>query len=433
MISFLTLFLGLQYGAGKVVVEFSAGPGVARVELYVDGSLAAEMGRPPWRARIDLGGEIAPHELVAIARDARGARVGEARQWVNRARPDAEARFILEHDPSGRATAARLVWRCLVSPKPLSISVSFDGEPIESKDPARIPIPPHSKGASHVLVADLTFAEGIMATAVVSVGGTSKGDSSRELTAFPIRLSDGKRSLPAPAKLAGWCETGGRPLAVAAVEKGPAEVVFVGSGLVREDLQRLAREDYWPFPWPRPHPIELPDATQYRFLVPAPKTLEDEPAPTRVFPVSETFTPLDGRFLLLASTARFAGDASLPRVAEAVAVSGLSATARERRRAVVLLLGKGNLESSDFDAGHARRYLERLRVPLYVWRLAPGDAPVAPGWSDAVDASTIEGLREAFRLLRRDLSSQRIVWLEGRVDPSKIEVGSGAVGVVTGR
>ena len=226
MISFLTLFLGLLYGVGTV--ELSVEPVVARVELYVDGSLAAEMGRPPWQARIDLGGEIAPHELVAVARDASGARVGEARQWVNRARPDAEARFVLEHDPSGRATVARLVWRCLVSPEPVSISVSFDGQPIESKDPARIPIPPHSKDVSHVLVADLDFAEGITATAVASVGGASKGDSSRELTAFPIRLSEGKRSLPAPAKLAGWFEAGGRPLAVAAVEKGPAEVIFVG-------------------------------------------------------------------------------------------------------------------------------------------------------------------------------------------------------------
>ena len=124
------------------------------------------------------------------------------------------------------------------------------------------------------------------------------------------------------------------------------------------------------------------------------------------------------------------GDAALDHVAEAVAVSGLSATRRERRRAVVLLLGRGDLEASDFDAGRAARYLARLGVPLHVWRLAPPESPVAPGWPKGLDVTTTEGLQAAFRTLREDLAAQRVIWLEGRVDPSKVEVSSSAGNLV---
>ena len=77
MITFLTILLGLVHG--PVSVALSAGPEVARVELLVDGAKAAEL-RPPWEARLDLGSEIAPHELVAVAFGKDGKKLGEARQ-----------------------------------------------------------------------------------------------------------------------------------------------------------------------------------------------------------------------------------------------------------------------------------------------------------------------------------------------------------------
>ncbi len=430
MVSFLTLFLGLWFGTGTV--EMAAEPGVARVELYVDGRLATEVG-PPWQVRLDLGGEIAPHEIVAVAKDANGSRLGEARQWINRAGAESEARFVLERDRAGRATHARLVWSCPASPEPKSIAVSFDGEPIDAPDPARIRIPPYSPGVSHILLADLTFAEGIVATAVASLGGEAKEDVSRELTAFPVRLAGERKEVPAPARLRGWFEVGGRTLSVAAVEEGTAEVVFVPAGLALEELERLGGGDRWPYPWPRPRPIALEKRTRFRFLSPSPGPAAAAGGATRVYPVSEDYTPLDGPFLRATRNVSFPASPMLPRVAEAVAVSGLSATARERRRAVVLLLGRGALDSSDFDAARARRYLARLRVPLHVWRLVPAEAPVVDGWSDAVDASTIEGLGNAFHALRQDLAAQRVVWLEGRVDPSRVEITPRAAGIVSAR
>lgn len=449
MTSFVTLILGIAYGTWTV--ELSASPQVARIDLYVDGKLASEIA-PPWKTEVDLGHEITPREMVAVARGVDGARLGEARQWINRAKAYAEARFVLERDAAGRATRARLVWSCPTSPKPKAIDVSFDGIPIDAPDPSRIPIPAYSSGSSHVLLADLTFDGGVVATAVASLGGGAKKDVERELTAFPVRLSGTRKRLPDPARLRGWFQVDGHDLAVAAVEKGTAEVVFISSGLAFKEFARLAgRESVEIFLKQdesgtqarsrtvvyrvrsagkrRSRSKELDRDTVYSFLSPAPQATPGSAAETRLFPISEAFTSRDGPFLDVNGWAVFTPGDSLPRVAEAVAVSGLSATRRERRRAVVLLLGRGDLEASDFDAGRAARYLARLGVPLHVWRLAPPESPVAPGWPKGLDVTTTEGLQAAFRTLREDLAAQRVIWLEGRVDPSKVEVSPVAQGM----
>ncbi len=206
MIAFVTLLLGVVFGVQTV--ELSAGPQVARVELYINGTRAAELG-PPWRATIDLGDEIAPHELVAVALDDSGQRLGEARQWVNRATSAAEAGFVLERDDAGRPVAARLVWRCPESPDPTAISVSFDGRRLEVAESRRIPLPSLSTGTSHILLADLAFPGGITATAVASFGGRKTDDALQELTAVPIRISPGTR-LPTVDQMVGWFEAGGQ-------------------------------------------------------------------------------------------------------------------------------------------------------------------------------------------------------------------------------
>lgn len=429
MIEFVTLFLGIAFGVHTI--ELSAAPGVARIELYVDGTRTGWMAAP-WTATIDLGSEIAPRELVAVALDADGKRIGEARQWVNRATSEAEARFVLTRDRAGRVTAARLVWRCPASPDPPAISASFDGRPIEVEDPERIPVPTHSAGAAHLLLADLTFAGGLTATAIAGFGGTRSDETHRELSALPVRLSRGAR-LPRPDRMDGWFESHGRPLRVAAVEDGPAEVVFVMAGKVRQDFERLAAEDFHPWPWPRSRPLGLPAASRFRFMTTTPRVVVESRAVTRIFPVSEEYTPADDSFLRLGKRAFLDEVPSPPRIAETVATSALAATRRERRRAVVLLLGSEAEDASDLDAPRVRRYLSRIRVPLHVWRVSTGESGVIGDWPGAADASTIDGLGRAFEVLRADLESQRIVWVEGSVVPSAIEVSPKAAGVVAVR
>lgn len=429
MITFLTLFLGITTGGHTVALSASAE--VARIELYVDGTRTVELG-PPWTATIDLGGEIAPRELVAVAFDGKGARLGEARQWVNRATSDAEATFALERDRAGRVVAARLVWRCPSSPDPMAISVTFDGRPIDSTDPDRIPIPSHSASGHHVLLADLTFANRITATAVTSFGGRKTDDTQRELSAVAIRVSPGAR-LPKAERMEGWFASEGRPLTVAAVEEGPAEVVFVLAGRIRQDLERLAAEDHFPWPWPRPRPLKLADESRFLFMHTCPQEITESRNVTRVFPVSPMHTPEDESFLRLAQTAILNELPTAPQIADSVATSGLAATRRERRRAVVLVLGAEASDTGALGAARARHYLARLRVPLHVWRLSPVESGAAGDWPGALDAFTIDGLGRAFEALRDDLSTQRIVWVEGRLLPSAVEVTPEAAGIVAAR
>jgi len=430
VIAFLTLLLGLVHG--PVDVALSASPEVARIELLVDGAKVAEIG-PPWRARVDLGAELAPRELVAVAYGTRGERLGDARQWVNRARPRAEASFALERDRDGRVLTARLVWKCLQRPRPLQVAVSFDGYPVAADEPSRIPVPPHAASVSHVLLADLDFGGGITATAVASFGGQQRDETDRQMTAFPVRVSR-KDGLPKTGGLEGWFEASGVPLAVAAVEEGPAEVLFVLAGDARADLDRLWREDVWPWPWPRSRPLSLPRATRRAFVETRPLFVGDDSGIARLFPISEAPPDDTGNFLRTAHDLPTPDEVkSRPSIAESVAVSALAATARERRRAVVLLLGEGARDEGPLDAARVHRYLGRIRVPLHVWRIAVGEAPAGADWPGAVDATTIEGMGLAFEALRADLASQRIVWLEGRHDPAAIALTEKAAGVAVAR
>jgi hypothetical protein len=425
VITFLTLFLGLVYG--PIDVALSAPPEVARMDLLLDGTKVADLG-PPWRTTIDLGPEIAPRELVAVARGRDGERLGEARQWINVARPRAEASFVLERDADGRVVAARLVWRCLVSPRPRSVSVTFDGRPVEANELSRIHVPPHVPSVSHLLLADLVFSGGITATAVASFGGQQHDETERELTAFPVRVAGGLK-LKAGG-LDGWFEAAGKPLPVAAVEDGLAEVLFVLAGNVRADLERLWLKDVWPLPWPRARPLDLQKGTRYRFVQSEPRVVPDPSGTSRLFDSGRGHDTASGSFLQVAHDLLPEVERKATCVAEAVAVSALSATARERRRAVVLLLGEGAVDIGPLDAARVRRFLPRIGVPLHVWRTSVLAPPAAGDWPEAVDASTIEALGYAFEALRHDLASQRIVWLEGRHARASVTATEKARGVV---
>jgi hypothetical protein len=89
---------------------------------------------------------------------------------------------------------------------------------------------------------------------------------------------------------------------------------------------------------------------------------------------------------------------------------------------VVLVLGSDPRDQSRYEPALVRRYLERLRVPLLVWSLAPTAAGLASPWGAAEDVSNLDGLDTAVERLRRRLDRQFIVWLEGRYLPQDISV-----------
>lgn len=90
-IAFTSLFLGLVLGVQPVGVIVE-GP-AASVALELDGKPVGRMIRPPWFLEVNLGSEIAPHELVARVLDPAGREVARTRQWLNVPRPRRRLRF----------------------------------------------------------------------------------------------------------------------------------------------------------------------------------------------------------------------------------------------------------------------------------------------------------------------------------------------------
>ena len=81
MIEFLTLFAGLILGVQNIEVAVS-GP-VTRVELRLNDEVLADIDGPPWVVRCDLGRELHPAVLEAVAFDTAGRELDRAGQRIN--------------------------------------------------------------------------------------------------------------------------------------------------------------------------------------------------------------------------------------------------------------------------------------------------------------------------------------------------------------
>lgn len=421
MISFASLFVGLVFGV--VNVQLVVAGGVERVELLLNGRTVAEL-REPWMAPVDLGCVPAPHELVAVAYDARGAEVGRVRQWVNRPRAVAEASLVLEPERKGERRVARLSWRSLVAEVPVSIAVSFDGRAIPAPDPGRIVLPAHDPRQVHFLRAVLDFGGGVTAVTEAVFGGPRSAESFTEMTAVPVVLDEGIE-LPPPEELSGWFERDGRPLEVTAVEEGPSELVLVCEGSVREALG----------PALGPRKDSLPDAIAsefgFRLLWPAPTMAPQSTMLANLYPATLRFTPADGsiRSTLVRKVEWPPFSPRTQRIADAVAVAGLTAADGERRRAVVLLLGPGARDAGFLSPGEAASFLADLRVPLFVLSVGRRPSTEAARWPSPASVSAARQLEGALAPALASLGRQRIVWVAGTWLPQTVELGPLARGV----
>lgn len=421
MISFASLFVGLVFGI--VNVQLVATAGVDRVDLLLDGSLVAEL-RDPFLAQVDLGCDPAPHELVAVARDARGKEVGRVRQWVNRPRANAEAAFVLEPGRGDRVRIARLTWRSLTAENPHTITVTFDEKPVRVTDPSRIEVPAHDPRTVHVLRAVLDFGGNVRTTAEAVFGGPRSAEAVTEMTAVAVILDKGQ-TMPPAEKLTGLFERDGVPLEVAAVEEGPFDVVFVGEGSALEPFQKLYQSRKDPFV------PELPVDLGYRFLWPVPQVAAQSTMLANIYPITSRFTPVDG-------TVGWFGTRRLDwppfskksqRLADAVAVAGLAAAEQERRRAVVLLLGPDAEDGSLLTPGEIGSFLAHLRVPLFVWSIGRTASPEARRWPAGPTIQTARQFDGAVSALLESLSRQRIVWVEGTWLPQTVVPAASAAGI----
>ncbi|MDX1501940.1 MAG: hypothetical protein R3325_06215 [Thermoanaerobaculia bacterium] len=448
MIKFLTLFLGLV--SGPQTVHVAVEEPVAAVEIRVGDRVLGRMDRAPFRLDVDLGQDLLPRRLEAVAFDAEGVELGRVAQILNRPRPPAEARVILERDGGGRATAALLSWQSLEGRMPYRVSATFDGQPLDAADPSRVPLPDHDPKSFHFFHARLEFAGGAVAVAQVSFGGTGAEVIGTELTAVPVALAKRGRA-PDVRKLSSWFLEGGRAQPVASIEKGPGKVVIVRCSGVQEAIERLegrisggyggvtttsgASNSGSPNIAPMASStlgdreraaLALGDEVGLHLLLPRAREVRHRYLGMELFVASPEITPRQGGlYWALTQTVILSGLAEESRIADAVAIAGLQAATGSRRRAVVLIVGADAADGSRYGPAVVREFLRAVDVPLHVWRVGEDLAPLA-GWPAATEIADYRDLRRAVEELRRDLERQRIVWLSGRHEPGRLTLAEGA-------
>jgi hypothetical protein len=429
VIAFASVFLSLVFGPQQVEVVVSEE--VAGVELHLDGQLVDTLTAPSWSTLIDLGSKLQPHHLEAIAFDDQKKELARTEQWINLPTSPAHVSMVIERDEKGTAMA-RLAWAHFTRATPQSFELAFDGQPVTVDDPERIPLPAHDPEQLHFLRAEVFFEQGVSAVAEVTFGGSYGDELNTELTALPVLLEK-TAALPKPEFLQRWFRSPGGPLTVAAVDRGPAEVLLIRDEMVQGTLERIAaaravrgsgaglnRTLY-----ANRFDARLGTNQNLGFFWPF---MTQSSSGIWVFPPTYGWmSPRDGGVgFWLANTPPPAAPPNGQLLTDAVAVAGLSSLARNRRRAVVLILGKEPADSSRLTATICREYLRSIRVPLFVW--SPFKHPDSP-WGEVVDISSMGRLRTAVGELSRALDRQRVVWLQGRHLPQKISLTDEATGI----
>lgn len=468
-IVFSTLFLGLVHG--PLTVEMDVAETVTAVEVHLDGEAVASLDGPPWRARLDLGEELAPHRLTAVAHDADGRELGRAEQWINLPRSRAEARLQVER--RGDTAVARLVWRAVEHAAPASVRVWIDGAPLAVDDPGAIPLPAVEPDELHVVSAELTFPDGTTARADTAFGGAYGGETTSALTAVSVEV-EGRRL--ADAGDAGpWLrvvDNGNlRPARVVAVDHGAASLYAVLDRGADRHLNHLGLQMGRRLGAER---VELLDAAgegsgAYRLFLPRATygplletgltagdrlylvrpTVEPSEAGYGLFGISEPLTlERGGGSAWLLTHLRHGAAGGPQRLAEAVATAGLWAAGSGRPRAVLLLLGPDAVDGSELTPRQVRRFLRRLGVPLVVAFVEQLDVTLTGGerrrrrarreaereraervaaaradWgAGVVDVAGFRDWVDLHRDLRRDVARQRILWVDGIHAPAAVRL-----------
>jgi len=111
-----------------------------------------------------------------------------------------------------------------------------------------------------------------------------------------------------------------------------------------------------------------------------------------------------------------------PHLVDATAVAGMALAATERRRAILVLLDGEPSPQGQIAPPTVRRYLDRLRVPCFVWRLERYRGPEPDPWGPARRIVNSRELLLALEELMASLRGQRIAWVDGSYLPSELEI-----------
>jgi hypothetical protein len=425
MIAFASLFLGLIVGtqAVQVLVDDS----VQAVEYRLDGELATRIEGAPWRAEIPFGADLVPHELVATAFDSEQQEVGTARQWINLPRAGAEGRLVIDEGESGRGSRARLAFESVEMAQPTSTQILLDGHQLEVEDVTDFELPPYDPESLHYLRVVLEFGHNAVSIVEATFGGTYADQTDSSQMALPI-LVRGETPPGFARELQGRITKLGAPVRVLGVEEGPAEVVVVRDQSAQPAIDLLARNarrgmgsaDRLRFV------AHLRKDQRTRILSPFAARTERSELTYELFQTSQALTPQSGGlFWHLLNTRSERRPPENQRLADAVAVAGMSAARNNYRRAVVLLVGDDPRDASNLTASMTRSYLESIRVPLFVWSLAEPTADLTAAWGAVANVKSIAKLERQANELGRFLEHQRIIWIEGIHLPQRLDLTEG--------
>lgn len=419
MIAFASLFLGLVFG--HQMVDIVVGDDVAAVELRLDGTRVAMIEEPPWRAELDFGDELVPQLLEAVAFDGASRETGRVSQWLNLPTEGAALSIVLEPKTEGQPRIARVSWESTAGAEPVSVKASLDGRLLATDDPRRLVLPSVDESQLHLLSVEMRFEGAVSSRADVTFGGAYSDQVNTEMTALPI-WAVGKQSKGplTVAQAQGWFRQGDDTLPVIAVEREEAEVVIVMGRAFPRFLGPGER-------YKSPKNLRLPDGVKLRFLAPRPEQTQGVSRQFELFPVSPAYGSDTGDVYELLANLMGPPKKEKLQLGSAVAVAGLSAYESRQRRAVVLIPSSVEESTVGLDAGMAKRYLERLRVPFYVWD-PKGRLENEPGWGAVRKANSLKALAEAFAEIRENLDRQWIVWLDGQHAPQSIQLSPEAKG-----
>lgn len=421
---FVTVFLGLV--VGSTTVEFQPPADTARLEVLLDGEQVAEISAAPWSVEVDLGARLRPHRLEAVALDSEGEVLARDQQWVNVPTGPARAGVDLLEGPRGLGLHLR--WAHVLGYEPSQVRLTVDGSPVAVDEPAWVDLPPAESDLRLVRL-EVEFPDFSVASADVVLRGGEMIHEDVELTAVPI---DERNEDEIGKPLTGVRVDGAHP-ELLALERGPAQIVMVVDPAVMEEFGRrldeaalerrenragqgiefteevtvLEDEDWVKFVWPvavRSHP-----------------TSEGR----GIFDYSRDLTRVDGSLveILRRTTPPMPMARSEVRLADSVAVAGLLAAARSRRRAVILVT-EADPETersvvSRFTPRQVQEFLDDLRVPLLVW--TTGNESNTQ-WGRARALSSPRMTERAIDELRKIVDRQRIAWIGGLHLPQEVQV-----------
>jgi hypothetical protein len=435
MVTFLTLFLGLVVGGQQL--ELTVAAPVVRVEVRLDEKTVGRLDGPPWKLAVDLGPRLLPHRLAAVGFDAQGREVTRAEQWVNLPRARAEATLSVNPGLGDPPATARLHFRHVTGETPVRTRLELDGRELPLGDPTRVPLPPAAPQDAALLVAEVEFADGVVARDERVWGGRYGTSQEVELTAVPVAAPrDGDVTV---ADFTAHTVAGHRPLPIVAVEHGALDLVVVAEPETRAVLGRLNTDAaFRRRRWGVADRWRLGPRDRIRFVSPHLERLPTGAAPVEVFAVTRPLDAEDGNWPEILTGVALGITPTKPRLATAVAVAAREAAAGDRARAVLLVLAEPDRpDASRFSVSEVRAYLAALAVPLVVWHtdltLTSGvledrrPYSVETAWGRAVDVSSPRRFRQALLELQKLLERQAVVFVAGSALPGEIAVSATSV------